>query len=121
MSTEDDGEDEGGENVCPFCGSADGCNHLLLVVDKTFRTAEGGILMDAFNTRWSAFFDDADDDFDEREAFDELLDEVDSLSDAMTENDHEGGPGMSSAYANYFAKSTANANAALASFAGRNE
>ena len=55
--------------------------------------------MDAFNTRWSAFFDDADEDLDEREAFNELLDEVDSLSDAMTENDHEGGPGMSSAFA----------------------
>ena len=53
--------------------------------------------MDAFNTRWSAFFDDADEDLDEREAFNELLDEVDSLSDAMTENDHEGGPGISSA------------------------
>jgi hypothetical protein len=53
----------------------------------------------------------------EREAFEELLDEVDSLSDAMTEHDQEGGPGMSSTYAGYFAKSQARAKDAMASFA----
>jgi len=115
MTTEDDDEDGSGEQACPFCGSDGNCVHLLLVVDRTFRTAEGGILMDAFNTRWSANFETED--FDEREAFDELLDEVDSLSDAMTDHDHEGGPGMSSSYATYFVSSEAKAKSALAQFA----
>jgi hypothetical protein len=115
MRAEDDSKDCKG--TCPFCGSTGDCSHLLLVVDKTFRMAEGGTLMHAFNARWSAFLEEADDDFDEREAFEELLDEVDSLSDAMTEHDQEGGPGMSSTYAGYFAKSQARAKDAMASFA----
>jgi hypothetical protein len=110
----------GADSTCPFCGSSGDCHHLLLVVDKTFRAAEGGILMEAFNARWS-FLEDPDDDFDEREAFDELLNEVDSLSDEMTEHDHEGGPGMSSAYAIYFVKSNSRATEVLARFDERSK
>jgi hypothetical protein len=111
-----DDDDVSGDKPCPFCGSDGDCAHLLLVVDRTFRTAEGGILMEAFNARWSACFDG--DDFDEGEAFDELLEEVDSLSDAMTVHVHEGGPGMSSAYSTYFVSSKVKAKNALAKFAG---
>lgn len=116
--TMNDDDDYSIDNTCPFCGSEGDCDHLLLFVDKTFRTAEGGILYEAFNARLSTRFED--DDFDEREAFDELLEEVDSLSDAMTEHDHEGGPGMSSAYSTYFVRSKAKAKAkkALAKFSG---
>lgn len=113
-----DEEDENQEGACPFCGGHGNCPHLLLVVDTTFRTAEGGVLMDAFYTRWSSFFEEADDDFDERGAFDDLLEEVDSLSDAMLEHDHEGGPGMSSAYATYFVETAAKADPALKRFVG---
>ncbi len=115
MTTENDDEDGSGEQACPCCGSDGNCVHLLLVVDRTFRTAEGGILMDAFNARWSAKFEAED--FDEREPFDELLEEVDLLSDAMTDHNHEGGPGMSSAYSTYFVTSEARAKSALAKFA----
>ena len=117
MSTEND-EEGSGEQACPFCGSDGDCVHLLLLVDRTFRTAEGGILMDAFNARWSACFEIEE--FDEREAFDELLEEVDSLSDAMTDHDHEGGPDMSSAYSTYFVKSKARTKNALTKFAREN-
>lgn len=114
MSSEDSSDD--GESRCPFCRGTENCDHILLVVDKTFRTAEGGILMHAFNARWSAVFDDAEVEVEEREAFDELLYEVRSLSDAMSSGDNDGAPGMSSAYATYFSRSKEKANAALASF-----
>lgn len=117
MTSEDDDESSA-EQTCPFCGSDGDCVHLLLVVDRTFRTAEGGILIDAFNARWSACF--KGEDFDEREAFDELLEEVDSLSDAMADHVHEGGPGMSSAYSTYFVKSKARAKIALTKFEKEN-
>ena len=71
--------------------------HVLLVVDKTLRKAEGGILMEAFNGRWYALFDDAKRDFDESESLDNLLEGVDSLADAATGVGHDGSAGMSSA------------------------
>ena len=117
MSMDDKSED--GESACPFCGSSGDCNHHLLVVDKSFRTAEVGALMHAFNARWSALIEDAADDFDEREAFDKLLVEVNALSDAEIECDHEGGPGMSSSHATYFTKSKAGAKNILARFSER--
>jgi hypothetical protein len=89
---------------CPFCSSSDECEHLLLVVDKTFRCADGGLLMAAFNRRWRSLFDE-DEDLDEREEFDLLLEEVEAIADAESCYDHEGGPGMSSDYAYYYIKS----------------
>lgn len=102
--------------LCPYCAKSSGCEHVLLVVDRTFRTAEGGTCMDGFNQRWSMLFDDADDDFDEREAFETLLEEVDAVADFSTEFDFEGGPGMSSGYSVYYVKSTEDAHDAVARF-----
>jgi len=113
MSDENDLIDE---KICPYCRSSDDCEHLLLVVDTTFRVAEGGILMEAFNEHWQAILDDVDDDFDEREPFDNLLDEVDSLADFEMNYDHEGGPGMSSSYLFYYVISNEKASAALIKF-----
>lgn len=109
-----DDDESPSDSACPFCGINGDCAHLLLVVDRTFRAAAGGILMDAFNARWSACFRGAD--FNERQAFGELLEEVDALSDAMAEHDHEGGPGMSSSYSTYFAQSVARARGVLERF-----
>jgi hypothetical protein len=105
------------EDGCPFCGSTGACAHLLLIVDTTLRHAEGGLLMAAFNARWSACFQD-DDDINEQATFDALLEDVDSLADAMSERDHDGGPGMSSAYAAFFVGSEARAQAAVNAFNG---
>jgi hypothetical protein len=89
---------------CPFCNSSNACEHLLLLVDKTFRSAEGGLLMNAFTHHWNALFDE-DEDMDEREVFDSLLEEVADVADAESNYDYEGGPGMSSDYAYYYIKS----------------
>lgn len=97
----------------PYCSRTDECNHVLLVVDRTFRTAEGGVLMDAFNDRWNRLCEDGGDDFDEREPFENLLEEVDSCADSSTDYDHEGGPGMSSFYSIYYVESAEKANAAV--------
>ena len=94
------------EPLCPFCGSMNDCEHVLLIVDKTFRSAEAGILMNALNERWSALRETGGDDFDEREVFDRLLEEASTLSDAVTENDVEGGPGKSSTYLIYYVRSS---------------
>ncbi len=102
----DDYDDEGGTPECPFCSSANGCAHLLLLVDKTFRLAEGGALMQAFNQRWSMLCEDGGDDFDERESFESLLDEVDVCADSSADFDQEGGPGMSSSYSICFVEKT---------------
>lgn len=113
---EDEPED-GGEMRCPFCNTADNCDHLLLTVDQTFRQAEGGILYEAFNARWAQILEDANDpDFDEREPFDELLQEVDSLADAEREASHDCVPGMSSTYSFYFCSSKEKLLAALKKF-----
>ncbi|NBW76481.1 MAG: hypothetical protein EBR34_11875 [Sphingomonadaceae bacterium] len=79
---------------------------MLLLLDMTFRTAEGGALMNAFRDRWAKNFELDDDKFDEPEAFDHLLDEVGSLADASVEYAIEGGPGMTSEYGAYFCSSS---------------
>lgn len=101
---------------CPYCDSPSDCPHLLLLVDQTFRTATGGMLKRAFNLRWSAMCEAGGDTFDEREPFESLLDEVNDLADASNEYDFDGGPGASSAYINYFAKSEAAVSEALKRF-----
>jgi hypothetical protein len=102
--------------ICPYCSCSGECSHVLLVVDKTFRTAEGGVLMKSFNARWSKLCEEGGDDFDERESFENLLEEVDSFADSSADLDHEGGPGMSSAYAIYYGESAEMADAAVARF-----
>lgn len=92
---------------CPYCRSRQGCSHLLLRVDTTFRSAEGGALQARFNERWSATSarGQSDPGFDERGAFDELLESVGQLADAERSWDVEGGPGQSSGYLAYFRES----------------
>ncbi|MBU6189471.1 MAG: hypothetical protein KGR68_09145 [Betaproteobacteria bacterium] len=113
---DEDNEPAADENVCPFCASADDCEHLLLVVDLTFGTSDGGALFDAFGDRWRTISDQENDDFDERETFTELLEEVDSLSDASLGYVIEGGPGMTSEYRVYFCLSQERVQAAVARF-----
>jgi hypothetical protein len=111
---EDDGD---GEVHCPFCDTTEDCDHLLLMVDKTFRHAEGGLLYEAFNARWSQVLEEADHpNFEEGEPFEELLDEVDSLSDAEESSSPDSAPGMSSAYSFYYCSSKKKAKAALKKF-----
>jgi hypothetical protein len=106
---------------CPYCSSANDCAHLLLLVDRTFRSAEGGALMRAFNDRWTHLCENGGDDFDECEPFDSLLDEVDAYADSSAEYDHEGGPGMSSSYSIYYVESTGKADAAVTRFVSGGE
>jgi hypothetical protein len=65
---------------------------IRLVVDKTFQAAEGGVLMNDVIKRWGAVCEADGDDFDEREPFDNLLEEVDSPADTATDYHHEGVP-----------------------------
>ena len=104
------------EKKCPFCSSSNYCEHLLLMVDTTFRVAEGGILMELFNKRWHSILENYDDDFDEYEPFNNLIDEVDSFADFQKNHDHEGGPGMSSSYVSFFAESKNKAHEILSHF-----
>lgn len=90
---------------CPFCLSQQPCNHLLLVVDQTFRAAEDGLLMDAFNACWNKQCEDGGDDFDERDGFENLLADVHSLADEFVEYDHDSGPGLSSSYLFFYVRS----------------
>lgn len=115
MST-DDYDDEGDLQKCPYCGRAGECTHVLLVVDTTFRIAEGGVLMDAFNCRWSQMCEDGGDDFEEQEPFNNLLDAVNVIADATSDWDYDGGPGMSSGYSSYYVKSDDKAEDALERF-----
>ena len=112
-------------NECPFCHTIDDCPHLLILVDKTFRTADGGPLMKEFNSRWHIICEentnddgDIDEGFDEREAFEELIEEVEALSDANNSYDHEGGPGGSSEYQLFFCETPKKIKAAILSFVG---
>jgi hypothetical protein len=115
----EDGEDpeENAEIRCPFCDTTDNCDHLLLLVDETFRQAEGGMLYEAFNAKWAKIVTEADDpDFDEREPFDDLLDEVDSLADSQLTASPDSVPGMSSNYSYFYCSSKAKTMAALKKF-----
>ena len=103
--SEPDKEKIAEQTACPFCSSTGDCEHLLLLLDLTFRTAEGGDLLSAFRARWSKISDRAESDFDERGIFDDQLEEVDSLADASLEYVFEGGPGNSCEYAMYFCSS----------------
>lgn len=101
---------------CPYCGSSDCCAHLLLLVDLTFHSAEGGSLMAAFDRRWAELCDAGGDELDEGEAFAALLEEVAACADSSEEYEYEGGPGMSSSYAVYFIKTPARVEQAVARF-----
>ena len=113
---EDDAED-GDEVHCPYCDTTENCDHLLLMVDKTFRYAEGGLLVNAFNSRWADITEKANDpDFEEQDPFAELLEEVESLSGVALNASFDGAPGMSSAYSYYFCSSKRKTMAAVKAF-----
>ncbi|MEN9640848.1 MAG: hypothetical protein RIR77_37 [Planctomycetota bacterium] len=111
-----DKEEIAEQTACPFCSSIGGCEHLLLLLDLTFRTAEGGDLLDAFRDRWSRISDRAEGDFDELGVFDGQLREVEALADASLEYVFEGGPGNSCDYAMYFCSSRERVVAAVKKF-----
>ncbi len=115
---ENENEDERGESQCPFCSAVAGCPHLLLLADKTFRTAEGGLLREAFNARWSraCLKIEASPELSEGDAFAKLLSEVELHADAFDEYDFEAGPGTSSTYAVYYVSSVSRREKILASF-----
>ena len=122
--SDDTGDD--GEIHCPYCDTTDDCDHLLLLVDITFRHGEGGLLYDAFNSRWADILNeasnededrDSDEDADfEGDSFDELLDEVRSISDVELTPSPDSAPGMSSNYGYYFCSSKKKAVEALKKF-----
>ncbi len=93
-----------GDPLCPYFGGHGDCAHLPLVVDATFRIAEGGALMKVFNRRWAAIRA-ADPEAGEREAFEQLLAEVELLADVSSDNCLDSMPGMSSGYKAYFISS----------------
>jgi hypothetical protein len=105
------------ESPCPYCEATDSCEHLLLVVDRTFREAQGGLLCEAFNSKWADLLNDTDDpDFDESTAFDEILEEVDALSDMALRSSPNSAPGLTSSYSIYFSSSKRKAAVALKKF-----
>jgi hypothetical protein len=107
--------DDDVEPACPYCDNTVDCPHLLLVVDTTFRSAEAGVLMEPFNSRWFAL-QQSNPDTDERELFDSLLDEVEALAGAIDQSTHDSVPGLSSAYRYYYVSSARKAKAAMRSF-----
>ena len=109
---------------CPYCKSNQGCEHLLLCLDTTFKQAEGGYLWEHFNDAWSkiVYANSEDDNFDEREAFDKLLEQVYDLADESSEWDFESGrPGSSSAYLAFWISSDNKAKDLVADFIKMNE
>jgi hypothetical protein len=89
---------------CPYCVSESDCEHLLLCVDTTFRTASGGKLYEAFDDTLTlrALAHEDDPDFDEAAEFDALLEAVDDLAGGTCEYVIEGMPGMTSAYISFY-------------------
>ena len=105
---ENDDQDENSEEIgCPYCDAEETCEHLLLTVDTTFREAVNGPLHRWFNGRWSDILEahQDDDNFDEREPFDELQELVDSAADASIDGEFEGGPGQSSSLRHFYCSS----------------
>jgi hypothetical protein len=102
----------------PYGSSTGEYNRLLLVVDRTFRTAVGGVLMEVFNDRWSKLLKEGGDGFEEPDPFENLLDEVDSCVDSSADRDEGSGPGMPSSYSSYYVRSAVKADAAVALFVG---
>jgi hypothetical protein len=106
-------------NHCPYCKSSEGCQHLLLCLDITFKQAEGGYLWEHFNDVWAKIFNENSEDsnFNENDAFNNLLEQVYDLADESSSWDFEGGrPGLSSAYLNFWISSQNKANKTVAHF-----
>ncbi len=104
---------------CPYCGSENDCEHLLLVVDTTFRIAVGGRLFEAFDDKWHSTFGahEDDPDFDESAEFEALLEVVDGLADHSCEFEIDGGPGSCCGYSAFYTSSKVRLRAACKTFA----
>jgi hypothetical protein len=110
-------QDGDAEARCPYCDSIEDCDHLVLMVDRTFREALGGLLWQDFGSRWADICNETEDpDFNESQAFDELLDEVDSLCDSEVRSSPNSAPGLTSSYSSYFCSSKKKASAAVKAF-----
>lgn len=103
---------------CPYCGEEGGCAHLLLRIDITFRETCDGLLYRAFDDRWSQMLEAGADakNFDESGCYDQLVEQVEELSDAESEYEFEGGPGMSSTYRAFYASTPERAAMRLAEY-----
>jgi hypothetical protein len=109
---ENDDSDEM-QMACPYCRATEACEHLLVKLDRTFREAIDGPLWKTFNSRWADTIEDADDpDFDEREIFENFIDDLRSISDVELIVSPESAPGMSSAYSLFFCSSKKKVSAA---------
>ncbi len=108
---------------CPYCGSDSECEHLLLCADTTFRRASSGALFEAFDEKWGSILRAHEDDahFDERTAFEGLLEIVDTLANASHEFVIEGGPGMTSAYLAFYVATNRKMRSACKQFSLRNK
>lgn len=115
--TEDPDEDSAAR--CPDCGADNACEHTLLVVNTTFRTAIGGRLYEAFNDKWDSTFRAHEDDpgFHESAEFASLLEVVDGLADHSCEFEIDGGPGNCWGYSAFYVSSKVGMRAACNSFA----
>lgn len=100
-------EGKEGPSGCPYCGSGDECEHLLLTVDLTFRESLGGALYGWFRSAWNAVCRDNEDNdtFDEFAAFAELIDRVEAHAAFSSDDEFNGAPGQSSAYRLYWCES----------------
>jgi hypothetical protein len=111
--------DEDSAARCSYCGSENDCEHLLLVVDTTFRTAVGGRLFEAFGDKWDSTFraHEDDPDFDESAEFASLLEIVDGLAGHSCEFEIDGGPGNCCGYSAFYVSSKVRMRAACNTFA----
>lgn len=103
---------------CPFCSGTEYCDHLLVRVDVHFREAVEGPLWELFNRKWAERSESEVDnpDFDEREAFDELLEELNSLSDSEIRTSPDSAPGISTTWAKFYCSSERRTQAAVKKF-----
>lgn len=126
-----DDEEGPSQSACPLCEEEDSCDHLLLLVDRTFQTVDGGVLYEDIARVSSRFwemleaespeesvvatFQSAGLDFDEwrsaveQQEFDSMFlefvrDVVESHADAESEYELDGSPGQSSAYLAYWSE-----------------
>ena len=114
-------DDSSSAHKCPYCQKEDSCEHLLLLVNLTFRNAGNGPLFDKFEARWREIQHEYGDDFDESEFFDELLNDVSGLSDAENFWDFEGGPGQSCSYHAFYCQNDISIKKAIDTFYVRSE
>lgn len=73
--------------ICPFCNSNQGCEHLLVCIDTTFKQAEGGVFWEDFNHIWNTLLNSNLDNqsFDQDGEFTKLINELHDIADKSSE------------------------------------